>query len=60
VQHMMNIYVNTILRQVLKVKRDKKSSAHKFFKVILKVHSKLSRITITVNYQIIYLFIEME
>jgi len=57
---MMNIYVNTILRQVLKVKRDKKSSAHKFFKVILKVHSKLSRITITVNYQIIYLFIEME
>jgi hypothetical protein len=57
---MMNIYVNIIPRLVHKVKKDKRSSAHKFFKDILKVHSRLSRITTMANYQITYLFTEME
>jgi hypothetical protein len=60
VQLTMNTYVNITLKQVLKVKKDRRSLAHKFCRDTSKVLSKHSKTTITESYLTTYLFIEME
>jgi len=60
VQHTMNTYVNTTLKQVLKHKKDKRSLALKFYKDTSKVLSKHSKTIITESYPTTYLFIETE